>query len=169
MDRYIGLDAHSSSCTLGVLRPSGTRLGSHVVETNAKALIEVLRSVPGPRHLYLEEGTLVSWLYEVLSPHVEEIVVTGVSESRGPKSDKLDTPPGAPRTHDPGLPVQQRSLGGTGTGRSEPEKARKRALPFMCPCRRVSCAARQRHRRSRADQSPTEPVRSAPERPSLRS
>ena len=90
MDRYIGLDAHASSCTLGVLGPGGKRLGSHVVETNAKALIEVLRSIPGPRHLRLEEGTLAGWLYEVLSPHVEEIVVTAVRESRGPKSDKLD-------------------------------------------------------------------------------
>ncbi len=36
MDRYIGLDAHPSSCTLGVLGPGGKRLGSHVVETNAK-------------------------------------------------------------------------------------------------------------------------------------
>ncbi len=90
MDRYIGLDAHASSCTLGVTGPGGKRLGSHVVETNAQALIEVLRSIPGPRHLCLEEGTLASWLYEVLSPHVEEIVVTAVSESCGPKSDKLD-------------------------------------------------------------------------------
>ena len=48
MDRYIGLDAHASSCTLGVLGPSGKRLGLHVVEMNAKALIEVLRSIPGP-------------------------------------------------------------------------------------------------------------------------
>ena len=42
MDRYIGLDTHSSSCTLGVLGPSGKRLGLHVVETNAQALIDVL-------------------------------------------------------------------------------------------------------------------------------
>ncbi len=49
MDRYIGLDVHASSCTLGVVGPSGTRRGLHVVETNAKALIEVLRSIPGPR------------------------------------------------------------------------------------------------------------------------
>ena len=68
MDRYIGLGAHASSCTLGVLGPGRKRLGSHVVETNAKALIEVLRSIPGPRHLCLEEGALASWLYEVLSP-----------------------------------------------------------------------------------------------------
>ena len=39
MDRYIGLDAHASSCTLEVLGPGGKRLGSHVVETNAKVLI----------------------------------------------------------------------------------------------------------------------------------
>ena len=39
MDRYIGPDAHASSCTLGVLGPNGKRLGSHVVETNAQALI----------------------------------------------------------------------------------------------------------------------------------
>jgi len=88
MDTYIGLDAHASSCTIGLVGPSGKRLGSHVVETNANALIEVLRTIPGRRHLCLEEGTLASWLYEVLSPHVEELVVAAVSESRGPKSDK---------------------------------------------------------------------------------
>ncbi len=70
MDRYIGLDAHSSSCTLGVVGPSGKRLGLHVVETNAKALIEVLRSIPGPRHLCLEEGThqQMSWRQEYRPP-----------------------------------------------------------------------------------------------------
>ncbi len=40
--------------------------GSHVVERKARVLIEVLCSIPGPRHLCLEEGTRVSWLYEVL-------------------------------------------------------------------------------------------------------
>ena len=90
MDSYIGLDAHASSCTLGVVGPSGKRLGSHVVETNARALIEVLRGIPRSRHVCLEEGTLSGWLHEVLEPHVEELVVTGVRKSRGPKSDKLD-------------------------------------------------------------------------------
>ena len=54
MDRYIGLDAHASSCTPGVIGPSGTRLGSHVVETNAKSLIELIRTLPSPRHLCLQ-------------------------------------------------------------------------------------------------------------------
>jgi len=91
MDRYIGLDVHASSCTLAVIGPSGKRLGSHVVETNARALIEVLRGIPKRRHVCLEEGTLSGWLHEVLEPHVEELVVTGVGKkSRGPKSDKRD-------------------------------------------------------------------------------
>jgi transposase len=90
MERYIGLDAHASSCTLAVVGPSGKRLGSHVVETNARALIEVLRGIPRNRHVCLEEGTLSEWLHEVLEPHVEELVVAGVRKSRGPKSDKRD-------------------------------------------------------------------------------
>ena len=90
MDRYIGADAHASSCTLAVLSPSGKRLGSHVVETNASALIEVIRTIPGPRHLCLEEGTLAGWLHEVLAPHVQTLVVAAVSESRGQKSDQQD-------------------------------------------------------------------------------
>ena len=90
MDRYIGLDAHSSSCTVATIGPNGKRLHSQVVETNAKVLIQVIRTVPGDRHLCLEEGPHSNWLYEVISPHVQEIVVALVSESRGQKSDKLD-------------------------------------------------------------------------------
>lgn len=90
MARYIGLDAHASSCTLAVLGPSGQRLGSHVVETTANALIEVLGAISGPRHLCFEEGTLANWLHEMLSPHVEQCVVAAVRESRGQKSDQRD-------------------------------------------------------------------------------
>jgi len=78
MERYIGLDVHAGSCTLAVVGPSGKRLSSQVVETNAASLIAVLRGIPKRRHLCLEEGTLTGWLHEVLDPHVEELVVTGV-------------------------------------------------------------------------------------------
>lgn len=90
MERYIGLDVHAGSCTVAVVGPSGKRLSSQVVETNAASLIAVLRGIPKRRHLCLEEGTLTGWLHEVLDPHVEELVVTGVGGSRGPKSDKGD-------------------------------------------------------------------------------
>jgi hypothetical protein len=89
-ERDIGLDAHASSCTPGVMMPSGKRVGSHVVETNARCLIEAVRQIPQPRHICLEEGTLSEWLFEVLSPHAEKVVVAAVSESRGPKDDRRD-------------------------------------------------------------------------------
>ncbi len=82
--------ARASSCTLGVMTPSGRRVASHVVETNARCLIEAVRRIPQPRHICLEEGTLSEWLYEVLSPHAEKVVVAAVSESRGPKDDRRD-------------------------------------------------------------------------------
>jgi hypothetical protein len=90
MDRYIGLDAHSSSCTIAVIGPSGRRLQSKVLETNGSALISFLKTIPKARHLCLEEGTHAGWLYEVLRPHVQEIVVAGTMEGRGPKDDKRD-------------------------------------------------------------------------------
>jgi transposase len=90
MDRYVGLDAHARSCTLGVIGPSGKRLKSMVVETNGQALVEAVRSIPGRVHLCLEEGTQSAWLYELLAPHVEEVVVVVPAERKGPKDDLRD-------------------------------------------------------------------------------
>jgi len=90
MERYIGLDPHGTSCTFGVIGPSGRKLRHDVVETNGAALVQYVRNVPGRKHLCLEEGTQSAWLYEILSPHVVEIVVAGISKSRGQKSDELD-------------------------------------------------------------------------------
>jgi hypothetical protein len=81
---------HASSYTVAVLGPSGRKLQCQVLETNAKALIAFLKTIPKNRRLIFEEGTHSAWLYEVLSPHVQETVVVGVRTSRGPKSDERD-------------------------------------------------------------------------------
>ena len=83
MERYIGLDAHGTSCTFGVIGPSGRKIRHDVVETNGAALVGYLKGLAGQKHLCLEEGTQSAWLYEILSPHVDEIVVAGISQSRG--------------------------------------------------------------------------------------
>ncbi len=90
MDRYIGLDVHATSTTLAVVGPSGRRLRTSVVETNGKALIEVLKTIPEPRHVCLEEGTQAEWLFQILKPHATEVVVAKVASSRGQKSDAKD-------------------------------------------------------------------------------
>ncbi len=90
MDRYIGIDVHARSCTVAVVDASGKRVGEHVVETNGQVLIECLRMIPGQRHVCIEEGTQSAWLYEILAPHAQEMVVANVTESRGQKSDQRD-------------------------------------------------------------------------------
>ena len=90
MDRFLGLDVHSESCTLAVVGPSGKRLKSMVVETNGLALVTAVQSIPGRRHLCLEEGTQSAWLHELLSPHVENLVVVVPEKNRGPKNDERD-------------------------------------------------------------------------------
>ena len=75
MDRYIGLDAHASSCTVATVGPSGRRLHSQVVETKAGALVRVLRGVPGTRNWCRKGGTSTSWSYQVLSHRVEHLRV----------------------------------------------------------------------------------------------
>jgi len=66
-----------------VISQAGKRLQTAVVETNGRALVEAFRMIPGQKHLCLEEGTQSAWLYEILSPHVEEVAVAGVTKRRG--------------------------------------------------------------------------------------
>src|SRR5437868_596563 len=90
MDRYIGLDVHAQSCTFAVIGSSGKRIKTQVVETNGRSLKEFLATIPGRRHLCFEEGTQSAWVYEILEPLTDEIVVTRVTQSSGPKSDSMD-------------------------------------------------------------------------------
>jgi transposase len=90
MDRYIGIDVHARSCTFAVVDAAGKRVAEHVVETNGQALVECLRMIPGQRHVCIEEGTQSTWLYEILLPHAQQMVVTNVTDSRGQKSDHRD-------------------------------------------------------------------------------
>jgi transposase len=84
------MDVHAASCTLAVISEKGRKLKDFPVETNGQALVEAIRMIPGHKHLVMEEGLQSAWLYETLSPHVDELVVAGITQSRGPKSDKRD-------------------------------------------------------------------------------
>jgi transposase len=91
MERYIGLDVHAASCTAAVIDARGKRVsGPHVLETNGQSLVEFIKIQPGRVHLCLEEGTQSTWVVEILGPHVAEIVVIHVGESRGQKDDARD-------------------------------------------------------------------------------
>jgi transposase len=90
MHRYIGLDVHAQSSTMVILTGVSGRRSSQVLETSARTLISALRALSGTLHLCLEEGAQSQWLYEVLHPHVDELVVVQPEAPKGTKSDESD-------------------------------------------------------------------------------
>ena len=90
MDRFIGMDTHSQTCTLRALTLTGKEVTRQVVETNGAALIQAVRSIPGTKHLCIEEGTQSAWVYELLKNEVDELVVTMPPRRPGQKDDARD-------------------------------------------------------------------------------
>lgn len=90
MHRYVGVDAHAATCTLGVMSAGGKRLKSIVVETNGRLIVESVKRLAGRLHVCIEEGTQSAWLYELLKPHVEEVVVVVAPKAVGAKDDQRD-------------------------------------------------------------------------------
>jgi transposase len=90
MERYLGADVHAASVTFCVLDASGKQIRRDVIETNGKALVGYLQQQAGDLHLCLEEGEWSQWLYEILSPHVAELLVYRGEWKPGQKSDALD-------------------------------------------------------------------------------
>ena len=90
MERFIGLDAHSKTCTLVVMSATGRKLREMVVETNGSALVDAVRGIAGTRRLCMEEGAQSQWLFEILDPHVDELTVVKAIKHAGNKSDSID-------------------------------------------------------------------------------
>ena len=59
MDKYIGIDVHSASCTIAVVDAYGKRVGLHVVATNGQEIVECLAAFPGQKVLLVRDA---KWL-----------------------------------------------------------------------------------------------------------
>jgi len=87
---YIGLDAHTQSCTFQGITERGKPSRLEVVKTSATELKRTVQLYPAPRIVCLEEGTSSEWLCEVLRPHVEKIYVVQPTTRAHFKSDAED-------------------------------------------------------------------------------
>jgi len=56
--KYIGVDAHSSSCRFSVFDEKGVELDNLAIETNGIFLVKYLRSIEGTKKLTYEESEL---------------------------------------------------------------------------------------------------------------
>jgi transposase len=92
--RYIGMDVHKDSTTAVVLDAQGKVTMQVILRTEAEALVSFLRGLSGALYLTLEEGTYSAWLYTLLSPCVEKLIVCNPRQNallkQGNKSDPID-------------------------------------------------------------------------------
>jgi len=92
---YIGMDVHCNNTELAVEK------GHKIVErysvpTTIPAIVEVLESLSGKKHLAMEEGPMAGWLYRNLFDKVDYLIVSDPRRNRliaseGDSDDKIDS------------------------------------------------------------------------------
>jgi transposase len=92
--KYIGMDVHQATISIAVLNASGKLVMESVIETKAITVVQFVRGLRGDLHVTLEEGTWAAWLYDLLRPHVREVLVCDPRKNAllktGNKSDRID-------------------------------------------------------------------------------
>lgn len=92
---YIAFDVHCAFCEGGWVTEAGKEKQTWRVPTTIPALRDPIRSVPRPRLLVIEEGTLADWLVRELSGDVDQVVVADPYRNAliardGDKDDAID-------------------------------------------------------------------------------
>lgn len=92
---YIGMDTHISTLDFAVINERGELKKMYNTSTSAKALIDFLQTVPRPRKLFIEEGSLASWVVETCHTFGEDVFVTDPKQNKWigsaeEKSDPID-------------------------------------------------------------------------------
>ena len=91
--KYIGMDVHTESISIAVRNSIGKIVMECVIETKASTIVQFIDGLSGDLRVTFEEGTWATWLYDLLKPHVTEVLVcnTRKNDSRnGSKSDRID-------------------------------------------------------------------------------
>ena len=93
-EKYIGLDVHQATISVAVMDCRGKVVMESILETKAATLLEFLAGLRGTLSVTFEEGTWAAWLYDLLKPHVQKLVVCNPRKTallkHGNKSDRID-------------------------------------------------------------------------------
>ena len=98
--KYIGMDVHTESTSVAVRNSIGKIVMECVIETKASTLLQFLDGLRGDLRVVFEEGTWATWLYDLLKPHVTEVLVGNTRKNavrKGSKSDRIQNRVQCPR------------------------------------------------------------------------
>ena len=90
--KYIGMDVHKESISIAVRNSLGKVVIESVIETKASTILQFIDGLRGDLRVVFEEGTWAAWLYDLLKPHVTEVLVCNTRKNAqdGSKSDRID-------------------------------------------------------------------------------
>src|ERR1700682_417888 len=93
-EKNIGLDVHKANIVVSVTDSTGKLVVESVLETEAATILQFFAGLRGTLSVTFEEGTWSAWLYDLLNPHVDELVVCNPRKNAllkdGNKSDRID-------------------------------------------------------------------------------
>ena len=93
--KYIGMDLHSETIRAAVVNDAGKVNMEATMATEASAILDFIAGLPGTLYVAFEEGIHAAWLYNLLLPHVAQVVAC----------DPRQLPPGAPPSYGLGVLV----------------------------------------------------------------
>ena len=73
--KYIGMDLHSATISTAVVNDAGKLNMEATLATEASAVLDFIGGLQGTLHVAFEEGIHAAWLYDLLLPHVAQVLV----------------------------------------------------------------------------------------------
>ena len=93
-EKYIGLDVHQATISVAVLDSTGKLVMESILETSAATILQFFAGLRGRLRVTFEESTCAAWLYDLLKPHVAEVLVCNPRQNfllnHGNKNDRID-------------------------------------------------------------------------------
>jgi hypothetical protein len=78
---YIGMDCHITTLDFAVVNEGGRLIKAGSVATSVNGFMEFVKTVPPPRAIYVEEGTLAAWALETCVRFREKLVLSWIRDS----------------------------------------------------------------------------------------
>lgn len=92
--KYLALDVHISTITFVLMSAAGRILQEDRIATSAAEVRRLIKGIRGRLIVTFEEGTLSQWLYEIIQPLVERVIVCNPRRNKlleeGNKGDRID-------------------------------------------------------------------------------
>ena len=92
--KYIGMDVHQATISVAVMDSAGKLILESILETKAATILQFIAGLRGSLLVTFEEGTSAAWLYDLLKPHVANVLVCDPRKNAllkdGSKSDRID-------------------------------------------------------------------------------